>query len=103
MIDNLAIRAMSKAEYSTKNIGHYGLSFSKYTHFTSPIRRYPDMMVHRILNKLIKNKEAILDNDIDQCCIQSTKQEINATKAERESIKYMQLKYMEDKIGHIFK
>ena len=103
MIDNLAIRAMSKAEYSTKNIGHYGLSFSKYTHFTSPIRRYPDMMVHRILNKLLQNKEGTLDNDIDKCCVQSTKQEINATKAERESIKYMQVKYMEDKIGHIFK
>ena len=103
MIDNLAIRAMSKAEYSTKNIGHYGLSFSKYTHFTSPIRRYPDMMVHRILNKLLQNKEGTLVNDIDQCCIQSTKQEINATKAERESIKYMQVKYMEDKIGQIFK
>ena len=103
MIDNLAIRAMSKAEYSTKNIGHYGLSFSKYTHFTSPIRRYPDMMVHRILNKLLQNKKGSLENDIDQCCIQSTKQEINATKAERESIKYMQVKYMEDKIGQVFK
>ena len=98
LIDTLVIRSMSKAKYSTKNIGHFGLSFEKYTHFTSPIRRYPDVIVHRdlqnILNKNQKTNEKLEDN----CLYLSSREEL-ATKAERSSIKFMQVKYMASKIN----
>ncbi len=97
IIESLVLRAMSKAEYTNNNIGHYGLAFKKYTHFTSPIRRYPDIVVHRILNNIL-NKEKGEEN-ILKICKNSTSQEIRATQAERESIKMMQIKYMENKIG----
>ena len=100
LIDTLVIRSMSKAKYSTKNIGHFGLNFEKYTHFTSPIRRYPDVIVHRELEEILnKNKTK---KDLEKKCLHSSKREEIATKAERASIKFMQVKYMSTKIGRVF-
>ena len=102
MIDTLTIRCMSKAEYTTQNIGHYGLAFDYYTHFTSPIRRYPDVMVHRLLAQhLSKEKSPSLDL-IEDASAHSSKREQLATKAERDSIKFMQIKFMENHIGEEF-
>ena len=96
LVDVLAIRTMSKAVYTTNNIGHYGLAFDYYTHFTSPIRRYPDVMVHRLLQSYLdKNKSANQDEYEDKCG-HSSEMENLATNAERDSIKYMQVKYMMD-------
>ena len=103
MIDNLSIRAMSKAVYSTNNIGHYGLAFENYTHFTSPIRRYPDVIAHRLLHKHLMGIKDINKKVIDEACIHSSFREQKSVKAERDSIKYMQVKFMEDKVGKIFK
>ena len=91
MVETLAIRSMSKAAYTTMNIGHYGLAFDYYSHFTSPIRRYPDVMTHRLLLLLMLLRQIIM-----VCCKHSSKMEELAAKAERESIKYMQVKYMAD-------
>ena len=95
---------MAKAIYSTKNIGHFGLSFAYYTHFTSPIRRYPDIMVHRILKDHL-GEEPLAQQEIDQyesLALQSSRQEIEAVKAERESIKFKQVEYMTEHIGESF-
>ena len=102
MIDTLTIRCMSKAEYTTQNIGHYGLAFDYYAHFTSPIRRYPDVMVHRLLAQHL-NKEKWPSIDlIEEASAHSSKREQLATKAERDSIKFMQIKFMENHIGEEF-
>ena len=100
LIDTLVIRSMSKAKYSTKNIGHFGLNFKKYTHFTSPIRRYPDVIVHRELEEILNKKKT--KKDLEKKCLHSSKREEIATKAERASIKFMQVKYMSTKIGRVF-
>ena len=96
LIDTLAIRSMSKAKYSTDNIGHYGLAFEYYSHFTSPIRRYPDVMVHRLLQFYIDGGKSADTELYESKSIHCSQMEGLATKAERDSIKYMQVKYMQD-------
>lgn len=96
LIDTLAIRSMSKAKYSTDNIGHYGLAFDYYSHFTSPIRRYPDVMVHRLLQFYLDNGKSASQEIYETKCVHCSQMEGLATKAERDSIKYMQIKYMQD-------
>jgi ribonuclease R len=100
IVENLALRAMAKAVYSTKNVGHYGLAFDFYTHFTSPIRRYPDMMVHRLLDHYLKNGESKDQSKYEKMCIHASEMEKRATDAERASIKYKQVEFMSDKIGN---
>ncbi len=102
LIDTLTLRSMSKAEYTTENIGHYGLAFSHYTHFTSPIRRYPDVMVHRLLQSFLEKKKSMEADLLEEACKHASQREQLATKAERDSIKYMQMIFMEDKVGQEF-
>ncbi|WP_278034469.1 ribonuclease R [Flavobacterium nitratireducens] len=96
LIDTLAIRSMSKAKYSTDNIGHYGLAFDYYSHFTSPIRRYPDVMVHRLLQYYLDGGKSADEELFETKCLHCSTMEGLATNAERDSIKYMQVKYMQD-------
>jgi ribonuclease R len=96
LIDTLAIRSMSKAKYSTDNIGHYGLAFDYYSHFTSPIRRYPDVMVHRLLQFYLDGGKSVDEETYEAKCLHSSSMEGLATHAERDSIKYMQVKYMQN-------
>ena len=102
IINNLVVRTMQKAEYSTDNIGHYGLGFEDYAHFTSPIRRYPDVMLHRILDKSLNNKISKGENKIEPKCQFLSKREIVAQKASRDSIKFKQAEFMADKIGKVY-
>ena len=96
LVDTLTIRTMSKAEYTTKNIGHYGLAFDFYSHFTSPIRRYPDVMAHRLLQHYLDGGKSVNEDVYEEKCNHSSNMEYLATKAERDSIKYMQIKFMQD-------
>ena len=96
LVDTLAIRSMSKAEYTTHNIGHYGLAFDYYSHFTSPIRRYPDVMAHRLLQHYLDKGKSAKEEIYEEKCMHSSNMENLATKAERDSIKYMQIKFMQD-------
>ena len=102
VVSLLAVRAMSKAIYTTDNIGHYGLGFPYYTHFTSPIRRYPDMMVHRLLQRYLDGGRSADRDAYEEWCEHSTEREIVAADAERASIKYKMVEYMADKVGEVF-
>lgn len=102
LISTIAVRAMAKAIYSTDNIGHYGLAFDYYTHFTSPIRRYPDMMVHRLLTRYLEGGRSVSKPLYEEKCKHSSDMEQLAASAERASIKYKQVEYMSDKLGMEF-
>mgnify|MGYP001037155698 FL=1 len=102
MIETLAVRTMAKAAYSTDNIGHYGLAFDYYTHFTSPIRRYPDVMVHRLLQRYLDSGRSVNKEKYEEYCKHSSDMEQVAANAERSSIKYKQVEFMADKIGQDF-
>ncbi len=102
LIDTLAIRSMSKATYSTENIGHYGLAFDYYSHFTSPIRRYPDVMVHRLLQFYLDGGKSANAELYESKSLHCSQMEGLATKAERDSVKYMQIKYMKDHMDQEF-
>lgn len=103
LISTIAIRAMAKAVYTTSNIGHYGLAFDYYTHFTSPIRRYPDMMVHRLLTLYLDKGASVNEQQCEDECKHCSEMEQLAANAERASIKYKQVEFMADKIGVVFK
>ncbi len=102
VVSTLAIRSMAKAVYTTDNIGHYGLAFPYYTHFTSPIRRYPDMMVHRLLQRYLDGKRSADKDMHESLCVRCSEREIIAAEAERASIKYKMVEFMADKIGEEF-
>jgi ribonuclease R len=99
VVKELAVRCMAKAVYSTDNIGHYGLAFDHYSHFTSPIRRYPDVLVHRILTACLNDVEYKKEGELEWLSKHCSDKEKQATEAERESIKYMQVKFMQDRVG----
>ncbi len=101
-LSTLAIRSMAKAVYSTENIGHYGLGFDYYTHFTSPIRRYPDMIVHRLLERYLNSGRSANVEKLEEQCKHSSEMELLAATAERSSIKYKQVEYMADHLGEVY-
>lgn len=102
LLSVLAIRSMAKAIYSTDNIGHYGLGFQYYTHFTSPIRRFPDMMVHRLLERYLAGGRSVNVEKLEEQCKHSSSMEQLAANAERASIKYKQCEYLGDRLGEMY-
>ena len=103
LIETLAVRSMAKATYTTENIGHYGLAFDYYSHFTSPIRRYPDMMAHRLLTRyLFEEGHSVNKNEYEEYCEHSSDMEQLAASAERASIKYKQVEYMSERLGQVY-
>ena len=103
LVEQVAVRTMAKAVYTTDNIGHYGLAFDYYTHFTSPIRRYPDLMVHRLIEQyLIEGKPSADKKKYEEMCLHSSDMEKQAEEMERQSIKFKQAEYLQDKIGQVF-
>ncbi|MEG1564988.1 MAG: ribonuclease R [Bacteroides sp.] len=102
LIETVSIRAMQKARYSTHNIGHYGLAFEYYTHFTSPIRRFPDMMVHRLLTKYLDGGRSVSEVKYENLCVHSSEMEQVAANAERASVKYKQVEFMSGHLGQIY-
>ena len=103
MIGNLVVRTMQKAFYTTQDIGHYGLGFKDYSHFTSPIRRYPDVLTHRLLSRKLDGKSDMKASKLEARCKHCSEREIKAQKASRDSIKYKQCEYLLDKIGKVYK
>ena len=102
LIETVSIRAMQKARYSTHNIGHYGLTFDYYTHFTSPIRRFPDMMVHRLVTKYLDGGRSVSESKYEDLCDHSSNMEQIAANAERASVKYKQVEFMSERLGQTY-
>ena len=102
LIETVSIRAMQKAKYSVHNIGHYGLAFDYYTHFTSPIRRFPDLMVHRLMTKYLEGGRTASESKYEDLCVHSSDMEQIAANAERASIKYKQVEFMSERLGETF-
>ena len=102
LVEMVTLKAMMKAKYSTDNIGHYGLAFPYYTHFTSPIRRYPDLMVHRLLSRYAEGGRSAIRSKYEEQCEHASRMEQTAAQAERASIKYKEVEFMQERIGHVY-